>query len=66
MIPPYTPKLSHEEQMARDEALYEEAQSRFRMSMLCRRTVNKGNTPLLMRIVELAAIVRSAPWKAKK
>ena len=58
MIPPYTgPKLSHEEQMARDEALYEEAQSRFRMSMLCRRTVNKGT--LLMRIVELAAIVRS-------
>ena len=61
MIPPYTgPKLSHEEQMARDEALYEEAQSRFRMSMLCRRTVDEYKAPSLIRTVELAAVARSA------
>ena len=45
-------KLS--EQMARDDANYEEAQSRLRMSMLCRDCVRPLVYPLSLRIVELA------------
>ena len=45
-------KLS--QQMARDDANYEEAQSRLRMSMLCRDCVRPLVYPLSLRIVELA------------
>ena len=45
-------KLS--EQMARDDANYEEAQSRLRMSMLCRDCVRPLVYPLSLRIVEFA------------
>ena len=45
-------KLS--QQMARDDANYEEAQSRLRMSMLCRDCVRPLVYPLFTRIVELA------------
>ena len=45
-------KLS--EQMARDDANYEEAQSRLRMSMLCRDCVRPLMYPLFTRIVEFA------------
>ncbi len=63
---PYTgPKMTPEQQEARDDALYAEAQSRFRMSMLCSRTVNELNTPLCCRIVELAAVARSSAWEVK-
>ena len=47
-------KLSHAQQMARDDANYEEAQSRLRMSMLCRDCVRPLMYPLFIRIVELA------------
>ena len=47
-------KLS--EQMARDDANYEEAQSRLRMSMLCKDCVRPLVYPLSLRIVELATI----------
>ena len=40
--------------MARDDANYEEAQSRLRMSMLCRDCVRPLVYPLSLRIVELA------------
>ena len=46
------------EQMARDDANYEEAQSRLRMSMLCRGSVRPLVYPLSLRIVELAQRVR--------
>ena len=49
-------KLS--QQMTRDDANYEEAQSRLRMSMLCRGSVRPLVYPLSLRIVELAQRVR--------
>ena len=44
--------------MDRDEALYQEAQSRMRLSMLCRSTVHELRFPLYTRIVELARVQR--------
>ena len=41
---------------ARFQASYEEAQSRLRMSTLCRDTVNALTTPLHTRIVQLALL----------
>ena len=58
MFPYNGPKLSHKEQMDRDEALYQEAQSRMRLSMLCRSTVHELRFPLYLRIVELARVQR--------
>jgi len=51
-------KLSHAQQMARDEANYEEAQSKRRMSMLCRDCVRPLAYPLFMHTVELASVLR--------
>ena len=56
-------KLS--EQMARDDANYEEAQSRLRMSMLCKDCVRPLMYPLSLRIVELATIFTALKINAK-
>ena len=39
------------------QASYEEAQSRLRMSMLCRETVNARITPLHWRIIQMACVM---------
>ena len=48
-------ELSWVEQRIRDDANYEEAQSRRRMSMRCRDSVRSLTFPLFMRILELAS-----------
>ena len=50
-------KLSHAQQMARDDTNYEEAQSRLRMSMLCRDCVRPLSYPLFICIIELAVAI---------